>query len=132
MLILLNSAAPIQLATRHAALINCSQFYASPLPDAVSVSASDVVAAGPYCNHYFLKRLAAIGRGMNDVAFRPHAIQSVMDRILAAAALPMLSDVQIRVQVGTMRVHRRDVTGGHALDLQLLLDTRFRSCFACF
>ncbi|KAF6256141.1 hypothetical protein COO60DRAFT_1531108, partial [Scenedesmus sp. NREL 46B-D3] len=23
---------------------------------------------GPYCNHYFLKRLAAIGRGMNDVA----------------------------------------------------------------
>jgi hypothetical protein len=55
---------------------------------------------GPYCNHYFLKRLAAIGRGMNDVAFRPHAIQSVMERMLAAAALPMLSDVQIRVQVG--------------------------------
>jgi hypothetical protein len=37
---------------------------------------------------------------MNDVAFRPHAIQSVMERMLAAAALPMLSDVQIRVQVG--------------------------------
>lgn len=55
---------------------------------------------GPYCNHYFLKRLAAIGRGMNDVAFRPHAIQAVMERMLAAAALPMLSDVQIRVQVG--------------------------------
>jgi hypothetical protein len=58
-----------------------------------------VMRAGPYCNHYFLKRLAAIGRGMNDVAFRPHAIQSVMERMLAAAALPMLSDVQIRVQV---------------------------------
>lgn len=55
---------------------------------------------GPYCNHYFLKRLAAIGRGMNDVAFRPHAIQQVMERMLAAAALPMLSDVQISVQVG--------------------------------
>ncbi|WIA34758.1 hypothetical protein OEZ86_013065 [Tetradesmus obliquus] len=53
---------------------------------------------GPYCNHYFLKRLAAIGRGMNDVAFRPHAIQAVMERMLAAAAMPMLSDVQIRVQ----------------------------------
>eukprot|EP00878_Enallax_costatus_P029611 GHUV01032139.1.p1 GENE.GHUV01032139.1~~GHUV01032139.1.p1 ORF type:complete len:205 (-),score=25.47 GHUV01032139.1:411-1025(-) len=52
---------------------------------------------GPFCNHYFLKRLAAIGRGMNDVAFRPHAIQSVMERMLAAAALPMLSDVQIIV-----------------------------------
>jgi hypothetical protein len=36
---------------------------------------------------------------MNDVAFRPHAIQSGMERMLAAAALPMLSDVQIRVQV---------------------------------
>eukprot|EP00879_Flechtneria_rotunda_P001855 GHRR01002023.1.p1 GENE.GHRR01002023.1~~GHRR01002023.1.p1 ORF type:complete len:570 (+),score=126.11 GHRR01002023.1:3309-5018(+) len=53
---------------------------------------------GPYCNHYFLKRLAAIGRGMNDVAFRPHAIQPVMERMLAAAALPMLSDVQISIQ----------------------------------
>jgi hypothetical protein len=36
---------------------------------------------------------------MNDVAFRPHAIQAVMERMLAAAALPKLSDVQIRVQV---------------------------------
>lgn len=36
---------------------------------------------------------------MNDVAFRPHAIQSVMERMLAAAALPMLSDVQISVPV---------------------------------
>jgi hypothetical protein len=60
--------------------------------------------AGPYCNHYFLKRLAAIGRGMNDVAFRPHAIQSVMERMLAAAALPMLSDVQIRVQVSWVAI----------------------------
>lgn len=77
--------------TSHAALLPLHVSY---------VSASAFRAAGPCCNHYFLKRLAAIGRGMNDVAFRPHAIQAVMERMLAAAAMPMLSDVQIRVQVG--------------------------------
>lgn len=30
---------------------------------------------GPWCNHYFLKQLALQGRGMSDVAFRPHGIQ---------------------------------------------------------
>ncbi|KAF8061371.1 ITIH5 [Scenedesmus sp. PABB004] len=53
---------------------------------------------GPYCNHYFLKRLAALGRGMAGLAFRPHAIQAGMEAMLAAAALPMLSDVHIRVE----------------------------------
>jgi hypothetical protein len=41
--------------------------------------------------------LAAIGRGMNDVAFRAHAIQSSMEQMLHAAALPILSDVQLVV-----------------------------------
>jgi hypothetical protein len=55
-------------------------------------------AIGPYCNHYFLKLLAALGRGLSDVAFRPHAIRAVMERMLAAAALPVLSDVTLCVQ----------------------------------
>lgn len=40
---------------------------------------------------------AAIGRGMNDVAFRAHAIQATMEQMLHAAALPILSDVQLSV-----------------------------------
>lgn len=32
-------------------------------------------AIGPYCNHFFLKQLALIGRGQFDVAFRPQGIQ---------------------------------------------------------
>lgn len=40
---------------------------------------------------------AAIGRGMNEVAFRAHAIQASMEQMLHAAALPILSDVQLVV-----------------------------------
>lgn len=40
---------------------------------------------------------AVIGRGMNDVAFRAHAIQATMEQMLHAAALPILSDVQLSV-----------------------------------
>lgn len=41
--------------------------------------------------------LAAIGRGMNDVAFRAHAIQASMEQMLHAAALPILSDVHLQI-----------------------------------
>lgn len=41
--------------------------------------------------------VAAIGRGINDVAFRAHAIQATMEQMLHAAALPILSDVQLSV-----------------------------------
>lgn len=34
---------------------------------------------------------------MNDVAFRAHAIQASMEQMLHAAALPILSDVQLVV-----------------------------------
>ncbi|KAI8464066.1 MAG: von Willebrand factor type A domain-containing protein, partial [Monoraphidium minutum] len=52
---------------------------------------------GPYCNHYFLRQLAAVGRGMSDAALRPGAIQGRMGRMLVAAALPLLSDVTLQV-----------------------------------
>lgn len=42
-------------------------------------------AIGPYANHFFLKQLATYGRGAFDVAFRPHAIQSQMQKMLLAA-----------------------------------------------
>ncbi|KAG2498214.1 hypothetical protein HYH03_003965 [Edaphochlamys debaryana] len=50
---------------------------------------------GPYCNHYFLKQLASYGRGAFDVAFRPHAIQAQMQKMLTAAQRPVLSDLTI-------------------------------------
>jgi len=34
---------------------------------------------------------------MTDVAFRAHAIQASMEQMLHAAALPILSDVELRV-----------------------------------
>jgi hypothetical protein len=40
----------------------------------------------------------AIGRGMNDVAFRAHAIQASIVQMLNAAALPILSDIHLEVQ----------------------------------
>jgi hypothetical protein len=41
---------------------------------------------------------AAIGRGMNDVAFRAHAIQASIERMLNAAALPVLTDLKLEIQ----------------------------------
>eukprot|EP00210_Caulerpa_lentillifera_P007645 g7299.t1 len=52
-------------------------------------------AIGPYCNHYFLKQLAVIGRGQFDVAFRPFDIQKKMERMLQAASMPVLTDVTV-------------------------------------
>jgi hypothetical protein len=57
---------------------------------------------GPYCNHFFLKQLATIGRGLSDSAFRPHQVQLQIERMLVAAAAPLLSDVMLLVQVGVI------------------------------
>ncbi|GMH45075.1 hypothetical protein BSKO_13032 [Bryopsis sp. KO-2023] len=54
-------------------------------------------AIGPYCNHYFLKQLAVIGRGQFDVAFRPHSIQTQMERMLQAASKPVLTEVSVSI-----------------------------------
>jgi len=54
-------------------------------------------AIGPFCNHYFLKQLSIIGRGVFDVAFRPTNVQAQMERMLLAASKPVLTDVRIRM-----------------------------------
>jgi len=52
---------------------------------------------GPYCNHYFLKQLATQGRGMFDVAFTNYHVQVQMERMLLAAALPLLVSLELDV-----------------------------------
>ncbi len=52
-------------------------------------------AIGPYCNHFFMKQLAALGRGVFDVAYRPHAVQAQMAYMLSAAARPVLVDISL-------------------------------------
>lgn len=54
-------------------------------------------AIGPYCNHFFLKQLSVIGRGMFDMAFRPHSIQIQMERMLLAASAPVLTGVTLSI-----------------------------------
>lgn len=39
--------------------------------------------------------MATLGRGGFDAAFRPHAIQTQMSRMLTAAAKPVLSDITL-------------------------------------
>jgi hypothetical protein len=52
-------------------------------------------AIGPYCNHFFMKQLAVLGRGVFDVAYRPHAVQAQMQYMLSAAARPVLADITL-------------------------------------
>lgn len=52
-------------------------------------------AIGPYANHYFLKLLAATGRGSFDVSFRAHSIEAKIKRMLVAAQRPVLSDITL-------------------------------------
>ncbi|XP_073388005.1 uncharacterized protein [Physcomitrium patens] len=48
---------------------------------------------GHYCNFYFLKMLAVIGRGMNEVAFKSDKIRGQMERMLVATAAPVLTNI---------------------------------------
>lgn len=50
---------------------------------------------GPYCNHYALKQLATLGRGVFDVAFRLHNIGALMQRMMVSCSKPLLSDVTL-------------------------------------
>ena len=52
-------------------------------------------AIGKYCNHFFLRQLAIMGRGQFDLAFRPHAIARQMQRMITAAAMPLLASVSL-------------------------------------
>ncbi|XP_024378444.1 uncharacterized protein [Physcomitrium patens] len=48
---------------------------------------------GHYCNYYFLKMLAVIGRGLSDVAFASGKLRGQMERMLVAAATPVLTNI---------------------------------------
>lgn len=52
---------------------------------------------GRFCNHYFLKMLANIGRGLSDAAFTPNRIVSQMKAMLAASRAPVLTNVMIGI-----------------------------------
>ncbi|KAG0629908.1 hypothetical protein M758_1G138400 [Ceratodon purpureus] len=51
---------------------------------------------GHYCNYYFLKMLAVIGRGISDVAFTSDKIRGQMERMLVAAATPVLTNIGLQ------------------------------------
>lgn len=53
---------------------------------------------GQLCNHFFLKQLSTIGRGMSDAAFVPDRILSQIERMLDAAAKPVLTDVALKME----------------------------------
>lgn len=53
---------------------------------------------GQFCNHFFLKQLSTMGRGMSDAAFVPNRILSQMERMLEAAAKPVLTDVSLKME----------------------------------
>ncbi|KAK9807041.1 hypothetical protein WJX72_011563 [[Myrmecia] bisecta] len=67
-------------------------------PSGVLLPRINTFAIGPYCNHFFLKQLAILGRGAFDVAFRPTNIRSQMTRMLTAAAKPVLTDVALGIE----------------------------------
>eukprot|EP00824_Muranothrix_gubernata_P023846 TRINITY_DN6653_c0_g1_i2.p1 TRINITY_DN6653_c0_g1~~TRINITY_DN6653_c0_g1_i2.p1 ORF type:complete len:733 (+),score=117.11 TRINITY_DN6653_c0_g1_i2:2-2200(+) len=52
---------------------------------------------GPYCNAFFLKMLAEIGRGFSDVALPSNKIYKQITQLLAMAETPILTDVKIGI-----------------------------------
>eukprot|EP00898_Chlorokybus_atmophyticus_P000257 jgi/Chlat1/1231/Chrsp115S01679 len=52
---------------------------------------------GIYCNHFFLKMLAQLGRGLCDIAYNPGKLRGQMERLLVAAATPVLTDVAVGI-----------------------------------
>eukprot|EP00164_Ancoracysta_twista_P000880 GFYU01001157.1.p1 GENE.GFYU01001157.1~~GFYU01001157.1.p1 ORF type:complete len:822 (+),score=264.25 GFYU01001157.1:181-2466(+) len=53
---------------------------------------------GPYCNAFFLKMLAQIGRGFSDVALFSERIYQQMSNLLQMTESPILTDVSVGVQ----------------------------------
>ncbi|KAL2630894.1 hypothetical protein R1flu_015580 [Riccia fluitans] len=54
---------------------------------------------GHYCNYYFLKMLALIGRGLSDVAFNSDNLRDQMERMLVAASTPLLTNIVLSIDV---------------------------------
>ena len=50
---------------------------------------------GTYCNWYFLKMLAEIGRGFDDVVVYRENIYRKMTRLLERASVPVLTNIEL-------------------------------------
>eukprot|EP00002_Diphylleia_rotans_P011688 TRINITY_DN2303_c0_g1_i10.p1 TRINITY_DN2303_c0_g1~~TRINITY_DN2303_c0_g1_i10.p1 ORF type:complete len:636 (+),score=128.96 TRINITY_DN2303_c0_g1_i10:389-2296(+) len=60
---------------------------------------------GPYCNAYFLKMLALLGRGFSDVALNPELIFSQISRLFEKAQAPALTNVEVGVKSGKCEIY---------------------------
>ena len=60
---------------------------------------------GPYCNAYFLKMLATIGRGYSERVFHSSEIEPKMHKLLSIASVPVLSDVAVRIAVSDCEIY---------------------------
>jgi hypothetical protein len=52
---------------------------------------------GRYCNHYFLKMLSQIGKGLCDAAYTDEMVGSQMTALIKASKTPVLTDVEIGI-----------------------------------
>lgn len=52
---------------------------------------------GRYANHFFLKMLANIGRGMNGAAYSPDNVEPMMFELLRASKTPILTDIAVGI-----------------------------------
>ncbi|GBG76153.1 hypothetical protein CBR_g21902 [Chara braunii] len=52
---------------------------------------------GHYCNYFFLRMLAVIGRGIADAAFTQDKVKEQMERLLLAASTPLLTNLQLSI-----------------------------------
>ena len=52
---------------------------------------------GRYANHYFLKMLANIGRGMNGAAYSPETVEKKMFDLLRASKTPILTNIAVGI-----------------------------------
>ncbi|KNC53562.1 von Willebrand factor type A domain-containing protein [Thecamonas trahens ATCC 50062] len=64
---------------------------------------------GPYCNMYFLKQLAILGRGYSARVFAASEIEPQMKRLLAIASVPVLADVSLAVAGTDVEVYPEPV-----------------------
>ena len=52
---------------------------------------------GRYCNHYFLKMLSQIGKGLSDAAYTDERVGSQMITLINASRTPVLTDVMLGI-----------------------------------
>ena len=52
---------------------------------------------GRYCNHYFLKMLSQIGKGLSDAAYTDERVGSQMIALINASRTPVLTDVMLGI-----------------------------------